>query len=127
MELEVELDGRRYVIKKLPLEKSQEVMVRLLGLLGSEEGISENILATLPGKLRVDDINFLRNHLFGEHCLYINENEKHVPLGKALVEKHFEGHLGRMLHLLIQCVKFNFADFLADLRLDALVGASEAE
>lgn len=126
MELEVTLEDRRYIIKKLPLEKSQEVLVKLLGLLGTDEGISENLLASLPSKLRVGDINFLRNNLFGEYCLYINESEKHVPMGKALVEKHFEGRLGLMLHLLIQCVKWNFADFLADLRLDELVGANEA-
>lgn len=126
-ELEVTVEDRRYIIKKLPLAKAQEVLVKLLGLLGSDEGISENLLAALPQRLRVDDINFLRDRLFGESCLYINEQEKHVPMGKALVENHFEGRIGLMLHLLILCVKHNFADFLADLRLDDIVGASEAE
>lgn len=127
-ELELELEGRRYIVSKLPLAKAQEVLVRLLSLLGGNgEGISENVLASLPSKLRVEDINFLRDRLFNEHCHYINESEKHVPMGKALVEKHFEGRVGLMLHLLIQCVKHNFSDFLADLRLDELAGASEAE
>ena len=124
-ELEVELsfgeDAKTYIIKQLPLAKSQEVLVRLLSLLGGAEGISENLLATLPARLRVEDINFLRDRLFGESCLYVNESGKHVPMGKALVESHFEGRLGLMLNLLIRSIKHNYSDFLADLGLDALV------
>ena len=126
-ELEYELDGTTFSIKKLPLGKSQEALVRLLHLLGSADGLSENMLATLPSKLKVDDINFFRNALFGEHCAKQNEAGNWVPMGKALVEQHFAGHLGSMLHLLGKCIMWNFSDFLADLRLDELVGANEAE
>jgi len=120
-------ESRTYTIKQLPLGKSQEVLVKLLSLLGSPEGISENILATLPSRLRVEDINFFRDRMMGEHCLFLNENGNHVPMSKPLVEKHFEGRLGLMLHLLARCIMHNFSDFLADLRLDELVGASEVE
>lgn len=126
-ELEVTVEDRTYIIKKLPLPKAQEVLVKLLGLLGGEEGLSENVLATLPSRLRVSDIDFLRERLFGEHCLYVNESDKHVPMGKALVENHFNGRIGLMLRLLVLCVKHNFSDFLADLRLDEIIGASEVE
>lgn len=130
-ETEVELsfgdETRRYILKQLPLAKSQEVLVKLLGLLGGAEGISENILATLPQRLRVEDINFFRERLFGEHCLYINESDKHVPMGKALVESHFAGRLGLMLHLLARAIMHNYSDFLADLRLEELVEANEVE
>jgi hypothetical protein len=123
----IELDGRTYTMKQLPLEKAQEVLVKLLGLLGTAEGISENLLASLPARLRVEDINFFRNRLFGENLLYTNESGVQVPMGKALVESHFSGRLGLMLHLLARCIVHNFADFLADLRLEELTGASEAE
>lgn len=126
-EIEITLEDKRYSISKLPLAQAQEVLVKLFGLLGGAEGLSENPLATLPSKLRVEDINFLRERLFGAHCHYINEQEKHVPMGKALVESHFAGRPGLMLHLLVQCVKHNFSDFLADLRLDDLVGATAVE
>ena len=126
-EHELELNERTYCIKQLPLEQSQEVLVKLLHLLGSAEGISENILATLPSKLRVEDLNFFRKRLFGEFCLYKNESGNYVPMGKPLVESHFAGHLGSMLHLLARCIIHNFSDFLADLRLEELTGASEEE
>jgi hypothetical protein len=119
--------SRTYILKQLPLAKSQEVLVKLLGLLGGAEGLSENLLAALPGRLRVEDINFFRERLFGESCLYVNESGNHVPMGKALVESHFEGRLGLMLHLIVRSIILNFADFLADLRLDDLVGAKAGE
>jgi hypothetical protein len=120
-------ESRTYILKQLELEESQETLVRIIKLIGGAEGISENMLATLPQKLRVEDINFLRSKLFGKNCLYVNESGKHVPMGKALVDSHFAGRIGLMLHLLARAVVHNFADFLADLRLEELVGASEAE
>lgn len=126
-ELELELGDDTFCIKQLPLAKSQEVLVKLLSLLGSAEGISENILATLPSRLRVEDINFFRDRMFGEHCLRLNESGNWVPMGKALVENHFAGSLGSMLHLLARCIMHNFADFLADLRLDELTGETDPE
>lgn len=126
-EYELTLEDRTYIIKKLPLGKSQEVLVKLFNLLGGEGGLSEDMLSALPGRLRVEDINFLRERLFGENVLYLNESGKHVPMGRALVDKHFAGRPGLMMHLLIQSVKHNFSDFLADLRLDELVGATEVE
>ena len=126
-ELELELGDDTFCIKQLPLAKSQEVLVKLLSLLGSAEGISENILATLPSRLRVEDINFFRDRMFGEHCLRLNESGNWVPMGKALVENHFAGSLGAMLHLLARCIMHNFTDFLADLRLDELTGETDPE
>lgn len=118
-EIEYTFNDNTYTIKQLPLGKSQEVLVKLLGLLGGEVGTS-NALASLPGKLRVEDINFLRERLLGEHCLLLNDSDKWVPLGKALVESHFAGSIGGLFHLLGKCLIVNFADFLADLRLDDL-------
>lgn len=121
-------ETRTYVLKQLPLAPSQEVLVRILSLLGGgAEGISEEALSSLPSRLRVEDLNFLRDRLLGEHCLYINESGKHVPMGKALVENHFAGRLGLLLHLLARAVMHNFADFLADLRLEELTGAGTPE
>lgn len=128
-ELEYTLDDTTYLIKKLPLGKSQEVLVRILKLIGGADGIEENLLASLPQRLRVDDINFLRERLLGEHCAVMNDAGAYVPLGKALVERHFAGHIGKLFHILGKCIVHNFADFLADLRLDELVdtGKSVAE
>jgi hypothetical protein len=126
-ETEITLNERTYVLRQLPLAKSQEVLVRLLKLLGGgAEGISEDAISSLPGRLRVEDIDFFRARLFGESCLYINESGKHVPMGKQMVEKHFEGRIGLMLHLIARSILHNFSDFLADLRLDEFTG-SEAE
>jgi len=127
-ELELVLGDDTFCIKQLPLAKSQEVLVKLLSLLGGgPEGISEDILATLPQRLRVEDLNFFRDRMFGEHCLRLNESGNWVPMGKALVEAHFAGRLGAMLHLLARCIMHNFTDFLADIRPDDLTGATDPE
>ena len=120
-ELEYTIDDATYLIKKLPLGKSQEVLVRIVKLIGGADGIEENLLASLPNKLRVEDINFLRERLLGEHCSVMNEAGNWVPMGKALVENHFAGHIGKMFHILGKCIVHNYSDFLADLRLDDLV------
>ena len=124
-ELEYELDGNTYLISKLPLGKSQEVLLKLtgLGLFGGGDEPMTNVLS----KIRVEDLNFFRNQLLGEYCQVQNESGNWVPLGKSLVENHFSGRLGSLLHILGKCLLHNFSDFLADLRLDELVGASEAE
>ncbi len=123
-EIEYPFDDQTYLIKKLPLGKSQDVLVRIVKLIGGADGIEENLLATLPQKLRVEDINFLREQLFGEHCSLMNEAGNYVPMGKQLVERHFAGHIGKMFHILGKCIVHNFSDFLADLRLEELVGAA---
>lgn len=123
-EIEYELDGNTYLLKQLEIEESQEVLVRLLRLLGDNEGIS---LESLPSRLQVKDINFLREHLFGANCQLLDENSGNwVPLGKAVVKNHFAGHLGKMFHLLGKALMLNYSDFLADLRLESLVGESAA-
>ena len=124
-EIEYTFNDNTYTVKQLPLGKSQEVLVKLLGLLGGDVG--ENALATLPSRVSVGDINFLRERLLGEHCLLLNESDKWVPMGKALVESHFAGSLGSMLHLLGKCLLVNFSDFLADLRLDELAAEMTSE
>ena len=124
-EIEYTFNDNTYTVKQLPLGKSQEVLVKLLGLLGGDVG--ENALATLPSRVSVGDINFLRERLLGEHCLLLNESDKWVPMGKALVESHFAGSLGSMLHLLGKCLLVNFSDFLADLRLDDLAAEMTSE
>jgi len=113
------LDGVEYVIKKLPLEASQEVLVRRLKLLGGD--VDENALASIPSRVSVADITFLREKLLGPNCPYINEAGNEVPLGKAIVNSHFEGHIGKLLHILGKCLVINYSDFLADLRLEELV------
>jgi hypothetical protein len=118
-EVEYTLDGTNYSIKQLPLAKSQEVLVRLLKLLGGGEA-TEAALISLPSKLTVADIDFLRDRLLGENCSYQNENGNWVPLGRAITETHFAGHIGKMFHILGKCLMVNFSDFLADLRLDDL-------
>lgn len=119
-EVEYEFNDNTYLIKQLETEKAQEVLVHLLRLVGDVEGIS---LQSLPSRVSVKDVNFLREALFGEHCLLMNESGNWAPLGRALVNQHFAGRLGAMFHLLGKCLMVNFADFLADLRLDQLVGS----
>ena len=119
-ETEYNLDGHNYLITQLPLAKQQEVLLRVTKLLGGDGEIS---LASLPSRVSVADINFLREHLLGQYCQVQNENGNWVPLGKALVENHFAGHLGTLFHILGKCLVHNFADFLADLRLDELAGS----
>jgi len=121
-ETEYAFDGVTYSIKKLPLGQSQEVLMRLLKLLGG--GMDESSLASIPSRLDVADIMFLRERLLGANCSYINESGSFVPLGKAVVDSHFEGRIGKLFHLLGKCLLVNYSDFLADLRLDEL--AAEA-
>ena len=125
-EKEITIGEFTYLIKELPLPKAQEVLVKLMNLLGDdiENGLS---VSSITKKLRVEDLNFFRERLLGEHCSVKNDSGNWVPLGRAIVDSHFAGHLGRLLHLLARCIMHNFSDFLADLRLDELTGATEAE
>jgi hypothetical protein len=120
-EIEYSFDGHTYLIKQLPLSKSQEVLLRLLGLLGGADA-TENVLASLPSRLKATDIDFFRDKLFGEHCHLQNDSGNWVPMGKAIVENHFAGCIGAMFHLLGKCLLVNYSSFLADLRLEDLVG-----
>lgn len=118
-ETEHTFDDHTYLIKQLPLGKSQEVLVRLLSLLGGDT-TDANALMSLPSRLKVSDIDFLREKLLGEHCHMQNEAGNWVPMGKAIVESTFAGHIGSMFYLLGLCLMENFSSFLADLRLDSL-------
>lgn len=122
-EEQVENDEHTYLLKQLPLGKSQEVLVRLMRLVGGgSEGVSEGSLASLPSRLRNEDINFLRDVLFGEHAMLQNDEGNWVPMGKAIVEQHFAGKIGAMFWLLGRALVLNYSSFLADLRLDELLG-----
>ena len=124
-ETEYTYDDHTYTVKQLPLGKSQEVLVRLMSLLG--DGLDESALAALPSKVSVSDINFLREKLLGEHCLLTNEQDIAIPMGKAIVESHFAGRIGAMFNLLGMCLIVNFSSFLADLRLDELAARVTGE
>ena len=123
-ELEYELDGHTYLITQLPLSESQDVLLRLTKVVDVSEGLS---FASLVKGLSSQDINYFREHLFGKNCQFKNDAGNWVPLGKQLVESHFAGRLGTMIHLLAKCLLHNYSDFLADLRLDELLGATDLD
>ena len=119
-EQDVTVGDRQYRISQLPLGPSQEVFMYLTKLL--KDGVDEASLATLPAKLTNADVNYLRDKLLGTYCQFLNENDKWVPMGKALVEEHFAGHLGYLFKLLGHFLLVNYRSFFADLDLEALVG-----
>lgn len=119
-EVEYEYNDSTYLISQLPLGESQETLVRLMKLLEGVDGMTN--LATIPARLSVKDINFLREKLFGQHCKLMNEQGAWVPMTPPIVENHFDGRIGAMFHVLAKCLIVNYSDFLADLRPDALLG-----
>lgn len=123
-ETEYELDGHTYLLTQLPLGESQDVLLRLTRLVGVDGEMS---ISGIVGKLRSEDINFFREKLFGKNCQFKNDSGNWVPLGKAIVETHFAGRIGTMIHLLAKCLLHNYSDFLAELRLDELIGAMDQD
>lgn len=126
-ETEHTFDDHTYLIKQLPLSKSQEVLLRLLNLLGSVDASNEASLMSLPSKLTMKDVDFLRERLLGEHCHLQNDSGNWVPMGKAIIENHFAGRIGALFHLLGLALLENYSSFLDDLRLDQLVSGATSE
>jgi len=125
-EQQYEFDGQTYLITKLPLGASKEVLLRLtkLGLFSGESGFD---MGSVTAKLRVEDLDFFESKLFGAHCQFLNDNGNWVPLGKALAASHFEGRLGQYFHMIAKCLVVNFSDFLGGLHIDGLVGGADLE
>jgi hypothetical protein len=123
-EEEYAFDGSTYLITKLPLGASKETLLRLmqLGLFSGEDSSMTDVLS----KLQMKDLDFFEDKLFGKNLQLMNDNGAWVPLGKPVAANHFDGRLGTYFHMIARCLLFNFSDFLADLRIDALTG-TEAE
>jgi hypothetical protein len=122
-EEQYEFDGNTYLMTKLPLGASKEVFLRLtkLGFLSGDEGID---MGKISSNLRIEDLDFFEQRLFGTHLQMMNDNGNWVPLGKAIAASHFDGRLGQYFHMLTKCILFNFSDFLVGLHIDGLVGGT---
>lgn len=116
----VKVGGKTYEVSQLPLEESEEVLVKIMRLVGSD--MTEGDLAGVIGKLEPEDISWLRERLLGQYCAFVNESGHRVPMGRALVNEHFAGHIGRMFNLLGRALMVNYSDFLADLDIEGLTG-----
>ncbi|MDH3598025.1 MAG: hypothetical protein OEU26_00130 [Candidatus Tectomicrobia bacterium] len=126
-EEQYEFDGHTYLITKLPLGASKEVLLRLtkIGLFAAgEEGFN---MGSITSKLRPEDLDFFESKVLGTHCQYLNESGNWVPLGKALVSTHFDGRLGQYFHMIAKCLLVNFSDFLGGLHIDGLVEVADPE
>jgi hypothetical protein len=124
-EEQYEFDGSTYLLTKLPLGTAKETLLRLtqMGLFSGEDAGMTDVLS----KLRVKDLDFFEDKLFGRHLQLMNENGAWVPMGKPLTANHFDGRLGAYMHMVARALMFNFASFLDDLHIDALTGATEGE
>ena len=123
-EEEYEFGGCTYLISKLPLGASKETLLRLmqLGLFSGEDATMTSVLT----KLKMKDLDFFEEKLFGKHLQMMNDSGAWVPLGRGLANSHFDGRLGTYFHMIAKCLMFNYSDFLAELRIDDLTG-TEAE
>lgn len=118
MEKEVTIAGTSYVIQKLPLGDASEVLLRVMKLAGAS-GADLNLGAAVAA-MSMKDLNFMREKLLGANCHMMNETGDGVPMTPRIVDNHFNGHPGRLLNLLLQCLLHNYSDFLADLDLPSL-------
>lgn len=118
-EIQYDFDGQSYLIKKLPLGAAKEVLLRLtkIGFFAGTEGFD---ISAITKSLRIEDLDFFEQKLFGSHLSVMNDDEKWVPLGKAIAASHFEGRLGQYFHMIAKCLVVNFSDFLVGLHIDML-------
>jgi hypothetical protein len=124
-EEQYEFDGSTYLLTKLPLGAAKEALLRLtqLGLFSGEDAGMSDVLS----KLKVKDLDFFEDKMFGRYLQLMNDSGAWVPMGKQLTAKHFDGRLGAYMHMTAKALMYNFASFLDDLHIDALTGATEDE
>jgi len=124
-EEQYEFDGNTYLLTKLPLGTAKEVLLRLtqMGLFSGEDAGMTDVLS----KLKVKDLDFFEDKLFGRHLQLLNDSGTWIPMGKALTSNHFDGRLGAYMHMVARGLMYNFSSFLDELHIDALTGATEDE
>ena len=108
----VTIGSDTYTITQLGAKKGRAVAVRLAKLLAPmAEGEDRGLSAALQN-LSDADLEYVCDAFA---ALTSVKMERGSPQLDAIFDMHFAGKYGAMVNWLVECVKFNFADFLDEL------------
>lgn len=128
-ETTITIDNIEYTIKRLPFSEGRPLLAYLGKLAGAgvtaaqatrdsgEQEVGNAILQVITGVLNgLEDSQLQHVHkaLF-KHVTFKNEQGTDVPLTEKILDAHFGSDYGRYFSLIVQCLKWNYSDFLAKL------------
>jgi hypothetical protein len=129
---EVSIDGTTYELYMLNAKKGSYLLAKIVSSLGLSvtslsgflsESKETSAVAFLGSVLRALTPELLEEvtDVFALHSNVFRDGAK--PRVKDVFDFHFAGHYGHMANWLIECLKYNYSDFLAVARESANSGS----